>query len=500
MRLAIIDLGTNSVRFDVHELGPDNQIYHLHREKLMIRLGEGVFLKGRLDYRASNTCLEAFESFSKTIEDFRVDRVVAFGTSALREARDSSKLIERIKKLTGIDVRPISGDEEARLIARGTLANALALRGYYALVDIGGGSTEISVGYGRRILHSTSFPLGTARLQQIFLKTIPPVHGEDSLEQLRRHIRGTLLYKLVWDEWPKVSRILGSSGTIRTLCRIAKRTRGTKVLYREDLHEIVRDMASMPRANLMALPGMEGRRVDMILSGAVLLRECMDALHADIVEPIEFSLRDGILDEQIEILKAQKKITPPKPLEDLKLTAAGMGLKPDEIKQSQRIAEELFDRMRNVHRLDAKWKLYFLSAALLHETGRAISPIDSAKHSAYIATFADIPAFEDWESALIAELCLRAPNARVLKKDLPFKKNKKLQMVFLKLLALLRISSALAYQRTRPLPIVQVRRDTKRVILVLSKRSHPEVAILRADQVKSLFEEVYKKALILEGG
>jgi len=201
MRVAIIDLGTNSVRFDIHQIGPGGELKSLHREKLQIRLGQGVFLTGRLDHGAIRRALHAFESFQTTARALRVEKIVAFGTSALREASDSDQFLKRIKTRTKINVRIISGEEEARYIAEGILANERDLKGNFALVDIGGGSTEVSVCKGKKILRATSFALGTARLQQVFLKTIPPQaprKGErSSVDALRSHIKG-LVFASSW--------------------------------------------------------------------------------------------------------------------------------------------------------------------------------------------------------------------------------------------------------------------------------------------------------------
>src|SRR6478672_4923106 len=150
MRVAIIDLGTNSVRFDVQEFERGREAQILHREKLMIRLGQGVFITGRLDKNAIRRALHAFLRFRQIATDFRVEKIIAFGTSALRDARDSDKLLRQIKSQTGIDVRVITGEEEAKLIAEGVLAHEKPEKGTFALVDIGGGSTEISICRGRR--------------------------------------------------------------------------------------------------------------------------------------------------------------------------------------------------------------------------------------------------------------------------------------------------------------------------------------------------------------
>src|SRR5437868_3134941 len=108
MRVAIIDLGTNSVRFDVHSLADSGNAKLLHREKLMIRLGQGVFLKGKMDPDAIERTVEAMEHFRQIATGLRVRKVVAFGTSALREANDASALVESVKKRTGIEIKVIS--------------------------------------------------------------------------------------------------------------------------------------------------------------------------------------------------------------------------------------------------------------------------------------------------------------------------------------------------------------------------------------------------------
>src|SRR4051812_15920802 len=129
MRIAVIDLGTNSVRFDVHQFGPGRVVRTPHRDKIMIRLGQGVFTHGQLDSDAIDRTVHAFHGFKKIATDLRVSRILALGTSALREAADAPKLVARVRKSTGIEVRVISGPEEARLIALGILSNERGFKG-----------------------------------------------------------------------------------------------------------------------------------------------------------------------------------------------------------------------------------------------------------------------------------------------------------------------------------------------------------------------------------
>ena len=155
-RLALIDLGTNAVRFDVHELTAAGVPRRLHRERLMVRLGEGVFQSGRLSRAAVARTVAAFQSFRRTCIDLRVDKTVAFGTSALREASDSERFIRLLRDKTGIEVRVISGADEARLIALGILSHENVPKGLFALVDVGGGSVEITLCRQRQVLQAAS--------------------------------------------------------------------------------------------------------------------------------------------------------------------------------------------------------------------------------------------------------------------------------------------------------------------------------------------------------
>ncbi len=468
---------------------------------MMIQLGAGVFLKGRLSVASADLCVEAFKNFKRTMTDFKVNRIVAFGTAALREAKDSERLIRRIHKEAGIKIRIIPGDEEARLIARGVLKNEVGLRGAFAIIDIGGGSTEVIACQSKKVVARASFELGTARLQQVFLKSSPPKAepGKPSpIEDLRRHIRGSLLYRVVSENWPRSRRILGSSGTVKAILKIIKRRTSQSYIDPKSLRDLVNEMSTMKKSQLLRIPGMESNRVDMILSGAILLEECVNAFKTERVEPTEFSLRDGILDEQVEILKSNRHLLQQDPIDDLFETAKDLGGKPDELNLALKVSDDVFERLKPIHKLNGNWKIYLHAGALLHDCGKSISAINSSEHSAYVARFADIPRFEDWESEFIAQLCLRAKSGKVQKKDLPFKGDRLRQRAFIKVLALLRLVAALSFQRSRSIPIERVRVDGARVIIQIPRRSKASLQILLADPKKNLFEDVFKKSIHFE--
>ena len=180
MRLAVIDLGTNSIRFDVHEISSNRKglVQHrrLYREKTMVRLGQDLFSAGKLSTEGKRRTLEAAHSFKETMDALHVDKIVAFGTAAVRDASDGEIFLKELEEKTGIHFRMITGAEEASLIAKGILHFEKNPSGIFALVDIGGGSTEVSICKGKKILRSHSFNLGVAKLQQVFLKTQPPAN------------------------------------------------------------------------------------------------------------------------------------------------------------------------------------------------------------------------------------------------------------------------------------------------------------------------------------
>jgi len=500
MRVGIIDLGTNSVRFDVHQITANGKVHQLHREKLMIRLGQGVFLDGKLDKNAIRRALHAFSSFKKTAEKLHVSRIVAFGTSALREASDSKKLLTMISARTGIEVRVISGEEEARLIAQGILNHERPRKGFYGLVDIGGGSTEINICRGRQVLHSASFPLGTARLQQVFLKGSPPKppsKGDPgAIKQMRQYIKGQLLPKMIAEDWKHVELVVGSSGTIRALGRLLKKSSKTKSFSKAQLEELVDRLSTMTTTQLLGIPAMEAKRVDMILAGAVLFDECMRALRAKRVEVTEFSLRDGILDEEVQLLEKHEKSHIPIHLRDLYAKAKRFGCDPGHLKQIVDCAEFLFDRLASLHKLKSHWKVYLTAAAIMKNTGEAISVRENEVHSHYIVMNADLPGVEKWEAEFVAELCFWMTGGKPPRKELPFSENKQKRQAFFKLLALLRIADALDVGSVRKQRIQSIQNTRKSIILNLAPRLTTELELLRIDQKKSLFEDIFAKTLI----
>lgn len=306
MRVAIVDLGTNSVRFDIHELALPDRFVCLKRYKEMVRLGEDVFKTSRLQPAAMARTRAAIKDFLKTAEKYEVEHIVGVATSASREAKNGAEFLKQLKSEFGFEIKLISGEEEARLILKGIQTFEPLAQETFAFIDIGGGSTEVGVSKGSETIFLDSFALGAARLSQK-LKNSPPLESE--VAEVRSFIRRVLSSRVGFREWPKIDYLLGASGTVKAILKIMKEMGLGLEIPRRHLKDLVQMMLSMNQNELIHIPGMEEKRLDIIIPGAILLEEMMDFFQAKRVYRTKFALREGLLQETFEsiVLGEQKK-------------------------------------------------------------------------------------------------------------------------------------------------------------------------------------------------
>jgi exopolyphosphatase/guanosine-5'-triphosphate,3'-diphosphate pyrophosphatase len=298
MRLAIIDLGTNSVRFDVFE-SSGSGIIQLEKQRDMIRLGEDLFLTGALSTRAISRALESLANYKRACDDLQVDRIFAVGTSAMREAKNADELVRSAKKAVGLELEIISGPEEAKLIAEGILANEPKVEGKFLLVDIGGGSAEISVVVKKSVSKAASLPLGALRLQQLFCRSGPPI-SPDKEDQARSFIRESIAKAFPAAPYYPLKLAIGSSGSVRALAKIRPEDKEEKSFSAYHLLELLREMRPLGFDGLCKLPGMEAKRADIVYVGALALYEILIYFGIEEVVASKFSLRHGILARELK--------------------------------------------------------------------------------------------------------------------------------------------------------------------------------------------------------
>ncbi|PIR22006.1 MAG: hypothetical protein COV44_10185, partial [Deltaproteobacteria bacterium CG11_big_fil_rev_8_21_14_0_20_45_16] len=270
MRVGVIDLGTNSIRFDIHEIQGAGEIKCLQRYKEMVRLGDEVFRTSRLQEPTIQRSIDALQKFTRLMKKEGVDEIVAAATSAVREAKNAKDFLRRVKRDVGIEIQIISGREEARLIMKGIRAFDTRAKSSFAFVDIGGGSTEIGVFHDNQVLFSESFSLGAARLRQM-MKFYPPTTAD--VDNVRATIRQSFGAVRGFKDWPKIDLVLGASGTVKAIAKLTKTLGHGDNIQKKDLNDLVKNMIPLCQEELLHIPGMEEKRVDIILSGAILLEE-----------------------------------------------------------------------------------------------------------------------------------------------------------------------------------------------------------------------------------
>ena len=512
MRLAVIDLGTNSIRFDVHEISSNRkglmQHRRLYREKTMVRLGQDLFLAGKLSTEGKRRTMEAVLSFKETMDALHVDKIVAFGTAAVRDASDGESFLKELEDQSGVHFRMITGAEEAALIAKGILHFEKNPSGIYALVDIGGGSTEISICKGKKILKSHSFNLGVAKLQQVFLKTQPPQKTNlgknkksDPVLDLRNFIKSIVLPKMLIDRWPKAQKMIGSSGSIIAMAKLVhgNKEASNKPFNKKDLNKAVKLIENKTPIELLSMNGMEPKRVDLILAGGILLDEVAGLLGTKQIKTSEFALRDGILVDELDHYHKNSSKTSSFPIEEVEKRFATWGVDHKHAQTVRTHSEWLFDELKSVHKLKPNWKNYLSAAAILHDVGEMVSHSNHAEHSEYIVKNSHFVGMHEWESTLIALLCRYHKEEKMQEKfnKIPYGKKDELRDVFFKLLSILQIADSIDRTHKHSLQLKRSKISRSKVEIFFKSKHPCDLEVLRFEQKKSLFELIYKKEIFL---
>ncbi len=289
--VAVIDLGSNAVRFEVYDLLPSGSQL-IHRERKVLRLGNGVFEKRRLDPQSVQAAFEFFADCRKVLDELSVARINAVATSALREASDGEDFLRTLTADFGITFRIISGLEEAQLIAKGILSNESGLNGTSLLIDIGGGSTELSRCEGGCVVAAQSVPIGAIRCHQSFLKSNPP--AQQGIASLREYTAEVLCASDPALRAHQFESFVGSSGTVRTIAALGTPTTEIKL---DSLNALIERMQPLDFAGLCAIPGMESNRADVALAGAIALSEILTFFGGAALRVSTYSLRHGLLAE-----------------------------------------------------------------------------------------------------------------------------------------------------------------------------------------------------------
>jgi exopolyphosphatase / guanosine-5'-triphosphate,3'-diphosphate pyrophosphatase len=297
MRVASIDIGTNTVLLLIAERDASGALVAVREEATITRLGEGVDVARTLKPEAIARTNECLSRYGAICRELGVERTAVVGTSAMRDAGGGDAVRAHVRDVLGVEARTISGDEEARLTFRGALSGMSGVEGDVVVFDIGGGSTEIvSAKVGSDPEWSHSFDIGSVRLTERHLKHDPPTETE--LEDVRRGVADVL--RAV----PKLARSgppIGIAGTVTTLAAVSMGLvpyDGAKVhgftMSKELLRKVLRDLAAMPQAERKNVRGLEPKRADVIVAGGYVTLGVLDALEADAMRISDRGVRWGL--------------------------------------------------------------------------------------------------------------------------------------------------------------------------------------------------------------
>lgn len=303
-RIAIIDLGTNTFHLLIVDLG-EGDYSIVYREREAVKLGMHGINKNTITKDAVARALSTLSGFKKTTDLMQVDKIYAYGTSALRNAENRNEIVSKIRNEIGIEVTVISGDEEARLIYLGVRA-ALSLGKAPALVmDIGGGSVEFIIANDTHILWKESFEIGAQRLLEEYQHHDPILPQE--IDSLQKHLAIKLQSLLEALRIHKPKTLAGSSGTFDTLSdiycikqNIFKEQDAVETpLTFEGFREIYEELLIKSREDRMQIPGMIEMRVDMIVVACCLIDFIITRFPFDKIRVSNYALKEGILAEII---------------------------------------------------------------------------------------------------------------------------------------------------------------------------------------------------------
>ena len=487
MRIAAIDIGTNSIHMVIASADNANGFEVVDREREVVQIGRGSFAASRLQPDAIRRTVDALQRFVQLARRQQVDRIICTATAAVREAKNGGDFLAAARQAAGLTPRVIPAAEEGRLIYL-AVKSALKLDEKPSLiVDIGGGSMQLVVGDREKCLRAVTAPLGVLRLTEKLLESDPPARRE--LQRLRRVIRKDARKPLEAVLALEPARVYGSSGSIHALAHVAHWSETGQpielinghVLSLDSLRRLSRRLQRMTTAEREKLPGIDAKRAEIIVPGAILLAHVLEEAGADGITISDFGVREGLVTDYITA--HAQEISTMQQIEDLRMRSVIQCLTrfQSHTGHSRHIAGlvlGLFDAFRADHKLglEARELLHF--AALLHDVGSVIGYDGHAEHSYYIIKHANLRGFTAEELELIANIARYHTKARPRKRDKSFRALSKPQRRMVRwLAAMLRVVEGLDRSHYQLVQGVRVLRRRKRIAILVSARGDAQLEI-----------------------
>jgi exopolyphosphatase/guanosine-5'-triphosphate,3'-diphosphate pyrophosphatase len=415
-RLAVIDLGSNSFRLVVFMAGRGwwkrtDEIYE------PVRIGQGMLASGRLEEAPMERALATLDVFSHfcRASGLAGDAVDAVATSAIRDASNAGQFLERARERSGLPIRVLSREEEARYGYLAAVNSTTLTDG--CVLDLGGGSMQLVHVADRQARELGSWRLGTVLMSEGFLPPNGPAKRKQ-LEELCDHVAREL------EQAPWLAnaaagpdaRLVGIGGTVRNLAAAAQRAAGLPsngvqgmVIERAALDELVARLAALPASERASVPGIKPARADLILAGAVVVQGVLRAAGFDGLETTEAGLREGVFFERLLAGTGADAGRPPL-FPDVRRAsvlnmAAQYRVDGEHTRHVAALALGMFDELARLglHEGDPRERELLWAASMLHDVGMSIDYDDHHKHSRYLILNGGLPGFTPVETAIIAQ-------------------------------------------------------------------------------------------------
>ncbi len=501
-RVAIIDLGSNTTRLVVMSTIP-GYAYHLDDEiREVVRLREGMTADG-LSETAVARALSTLRLFKRFCDSSRVDHIIPTATSAVREARNGPQFVEQVRREIGLDLRILDGEREAYYGVLGVLNETPLATGY--VVDIGGGSAQISLVRDRQFRRGEALTLGALALTERFVADTDRPITAGEMAAIQAEIQAQL-GALNWLR-PLVANhtLVGLGGTIRNLGSMAAARRGYPLntlhgfrLTRPELDESIRLLAALPLRKRQKLPGLNSDRADIILAGALVIQAIMTQVDAEALTLSVNGLREGLFFEYFWQHLAYPVIANVRRFGVLNM-ARTYHYDKRHASHVRFLAGRLFDQLAPLCAYGPAERELLDAAALLHDLGTIISYNDHHKHSQTLIINSGLPGFTPRETAIIALL------ARFHRKGTPSAEGFEAVLVegdgqrLLRLSAILRLAEFLERGRNATVDDVTVFMDDDTLRLTLLADEYPAVELWEAERYAvELVAAAFDRQVMLE--
>jgi exopolyphosphatase/guanosine-5'-triphosphate,3'-diphosphate pyrophosphatase len=406
-RVAAIDIGSNSIRQIVADVSTDGAIQVVDEMKAAPRLAAGLSANGALSDTSIHAAIDALERMATLARQLGAERIDSVATSAVREASNANAFLAEIQRRTGLRVRVLDGDEEARLSFRSAVAHFDMGVGRTVVVDIGGGSLEVALSAEGIIERLSSFPFGAIRLTEDYLQDgVTP----KAVRKLRRVVRSGIRDELPRRDW-RGAQLIGSGGTFTNLAGIHLARHGIITAQSvhaahipcADLEHILATLVDMTPDERRATPGLNPERADIIVAGIAVAAEIVRRVEARELVVSRYGIREGLL---LEAARVAPTIADPG---DARARSIGDFAERCHVEQPhsshvRKLALTLFDALGERLGCDREDRNVLADAALLHDCGYHISYERHHKHSYHLILHADLLGLSPTDQVIIANV------------------------------------------------------------------------------------------------